>query len=82
MLSNASRPQGQDLRLEFARFDKNHNGTLDPREFRHAVRRHCPLSEKEVKVLFRVFDPNGDGGVDIEEFVASVERGTPVWDPL
>ena len=46
------------------------------------MRRHCPLSEKEVKVLFRVFDPNGDGGVDIEEFVASVERGTPVWDPL
>ena len=48
-----------DLRQEFARFDLNHDGSLDRGEFGEAVRRRCPLGDDEVQVLFRVFDANG-----------------------
>lgn len=63
----------KDARQAFRLMDKDGGGTLDEKEFEHAMRRlGIGLSEAQLSRAFKAIDTDGEGGVDYDEFVARV----------
>ena len=75
-----TRPRGQLQELLLERFDRNHDGRLEPKERRRAIRalrklaRRMAIQERRAELrgvrrreLVRRFDTNGDGVVGPEE---------------
>jgi Ca2+-binding EF-hand superfamily protein len=86
----AERPRGQLHQLLLERFDRNHDGRLDPQERRHAIRalrrlaRRMELQdgraergarrEARMRELVRRYDRNGDGVVSPDEMPPGLAR--------
>lgn len=86
----ADRPRGQLHQLLLERFDRNHDGRLDPEERRHAIRalrrlaRRMELQERRaergarrearMRELVRRYDRNGDGVVSPDEMPPGLAR--------
>jgi len=82
-----ARPRGQLQELLLERFDRNHDGRLEPQERRHAIRvlrrltRRMAMQERRAegrdlrrRALVRRFDRNGDGVVGPEEMPPGLAR--------
>lgn len=77
-------PQGQPLkRMLMERFDRNHDGRLEPRERRQAIRalrrleRRLARQDRQQARLHRIirkYDLNGDGNVDRGEMPPAMAR--------
>jgi len=53
--------------------DRNRNGSLDPVEFKYAMRDYgVPLSEAEVSAIVKNFDTNKDGKLSFDEFLRAI----------
>jgi len=53
--------------------DRNRNGSLDPVEFKYAMRDYgVPLSELEVTAIIKHFDTNKDGKLSFDEFLRAI----------
>ena len=52
----------------FAQYDTNKNGKIDPREFKTALRMQDSAS---LQKLFKRWDKNGDGMINCREFMTS-----------
>jgi hypothetical protein len=86
----AERPRGQLRQLLLERFDRDHDGRLDPEERRHAVRalrrlaRRMEMQERSgergvrrearMRELVRRYDRNGDGVVNPDEMPPGLAR--------
>ena len=86
----ADRPRGQLHQLLLERFDRNHDGRLDPQERRHAIRalrrlaRRLAMQERRadggarrearMRELVQRFDRNGDGVVSPDEMPPGMAR--------
>jgi Ca2+-binding EF-hand superfamily protein len=81
------RPRDQLQQLLLERFDRNHDGQLEPQERRRAIRalrrlaRRLALQDRRAdgqdlrqRALVRRFDANGDGVVSPEELPPGVAR--------
>ena len=84
---DAPRPHGQLRQLVLERFDANHDGRLEPRERRHAVRALRHLARKlamqdrrtgerarRARGMARRHDRNGDGVVGPDEMPPGAAR--------
>ena len=82
-----ARPRGQLQEVLLERFDRNHDGRLEPQERRHAIRvlrkltRRMAMQERRAerrdlrrRALVRRFDRNGDGVVGPEEMPPGLAR--------
>ncbi len=82
-----ARPRGQLQELLLERFDRNHDGRLEPKERRRAIRalrklaRRLAIQERRAeqrgvrqRELVRRFDTNGDGVVGPEEMPPGLAR--------
>jgi Ca2+-binding EF-hand superfamily protein len=83
-------PRGELRRALLERFDRNHDGRLDPEERRHAIRalrrlaRRMEMQERRgergagrearMRELVRRYDRNGDGVVSPDEMPPGVAR--------
>lgn len=64
------------LRVFFKHCDKNGNGSIDPKEFKYAMREFgLELSEIEVSAVVKYFDANKDGQISFDELLKML-RGT------
>lgn len=58
------------LRVFFQHVDKNGNGSIDPAEFKYAMRDFgLELSEIEVTAIVKHFDKNNDGHIQFNELL-------------
>ena len=55
----------KDFRKAFHWMDENNDGTLDVREFSHALKRTCKLNTDDLRCLQQVFDTDGNGQVGL-----------------
>jgi hypothetical protein len=82
-----ARPRGQLHQLLLERFDRNHDGLLQPQERRHAIRALRKLARRmamqdrreaqrsgRARGLARRYDANGDGVVGPEEMPPGLAR--------
>ena len=61
------------LRILFRGMDRNRNGSLDPVEFKYAMRDYgIKLSEIEVTQIVKYFDTNKDGKISFDEFLRAI----------
>lgn len=61
------------LRILFKAMDRNKNGSVDPAEFKYAMRDFgLELSEIEVTQIVKYFDSNGDGKISFNEFLTAM----------
>lgn len=61
------------LRIMFKTLDRNGNGSLDPVEFKYAMRDYgLSLSELEITQIVKYFDTNNDGKISFEEFLRAI----------
>jgi len=57
----------------FKAMDRNGNGSLDPVEFKYAMRDYgMNLSELEVTQIVKYFDTNKDGKISFDEFLRAI----------
>jgi len=57
----------------FRAMDRNGNGSLDPVEFKYAMRDYgIKLSEIEVSQIVKHFDTNKDGKLSFDEFLRAI----------
>ena len=57
----------------FRAMDRNRNGSLDPVEFKYAMRDYgIKLSEIEVSQIVKHFDTNNDGKLSFDEFLRAI----------
>ncbi|HEX3480393.1 MAG TPA: EF-hand domain-containing protein [Kofleriaceae bacterium] len=84
------RPRGELRQVLLERFDRNHDGRLDPQERRHAIRalrrlaRRMEIQERRgeqgarrearMRELVRRYDRNGDGVVSPDEMPPGLAR--------
>ena len=58
----------------FRAMDRNGNKTLDPIEFKYAMRDYgLPISDQEVTQIVKYFDTNRDGKISFDEFCEMVK---------
>lgn len=76
-LCNEKSGQGlRGLRVFFNTLDRNGNGSIDPKEFKYAMRDFgLELSEIEVTQMIKNYDSNHDGSIQFEELLTAL-RGT------
>lgn len=61
------------LRIMFRAMDRNRNGSLDPVEFKYAMRDYgVELSEIEITQIVKNFDTNKDGKLSFDEFIRAM----------
>lgn len=61
------------LRIMFRAMDRNGNGSLDPVEFKYAMRDYgADLSELEITQIVKNFDTNKDGKLSFDEFIRAI----------
>jgi len=61
------------LRILFKGMDRNRNGSVDPVEFKYAMRDYgLKLSEFEITQIVKYFDTNKDGKISFDEFLRAV----------
>ena len=61
------------LRIMFRAMDRNRNNSLDPIEFKYAMRDYgIAISDQEVTGIVKHFDTNGDGKISFDEFLRAV----------
>lgn len=61
------------LRIMFRAMDRNGNGSLDPVEFKYAMRDYgVDLSELEITQIVKNFDTNKDGKLSFDEFMRAI----------
>lgn len=61
------------LRIMFRAMDRNRNGSLDPVEFKYAMRDYgVDLSEIEITQIVKNFDTNKDGKLSFDEFIRAM----------
>ena len=61
------------LRIMFRAMDRNGNKTLDPIEFKYAMRDYgLPISDQEVTQIVKYFDTNRDGKISFDEFLRAI----------
>ena len=57
----------------FRAMDRNGNGSLDPVEFKYAMRDYgADLSELEITQIVKNFDTNKDGKLSFDEFMRAI----------
>lgn len=57
----------------FKAMDRNRNGTLDPVEFKYAMRDYgAEITEKECAAIVKYFDTNHDGKISFDEFLRAI----------
>ena len=71
---------GQDYTWLFKHLDKDHNGSLDPREFESCVRKVLKISPAEVTgsqlyKLFAFLDLDGNGTIELSELLHFAHAG-------
>jgi Ca2+-binding EF-hand superfamily protein len=67
---NSSVTDIQDLRRIFHQFDADNTGTIDFKEFRHALQK-CNYRDEDIKKIFDGIDVNQTGVIDYTEFIAA-----------
>ncbi len=85
--ADSARPRGELRQLLLERFDRNHDGRLEPQERRHAIRALRKLAIKlamqgdrdhergaRARGMMRRFDVNGDGRIGPEEMPPGAAR--------
>ena len=61
------------LRILFRAMDRNRNNSLEPMEFKYAMRDFgVDLSEVEVSQILKYFDTNKDGKLSFDEFLRAI----------
>lgn len=61
------------LRIMFRAMDRNGSGSLDPVEFKYAMRDYgADLSEGEITQIVKNFDTNMDGKLSFDEFMRAI----------
>ena len=61
------------LRIMFRAMDRNGGGSVDPVEFKYAMRDYgCDLSEIEITQIMKHFDTNKDGKLSFDEFMRAI----------
>ena len=61
------------LRIMFKAMDRNRNGSLDPVEFKYAMRDYgVDITEKECAAIVKYFDTNNDGKISFDEFLRAI----------
>lgn len=61
------------LRVMFRAIDRNRNKSVDPIEFKYAMRDYgLPISDLEVTQIVKYFDSNKDGKISFDEFLRAI----------
>jgi len=61
------------LKIMFRAIDRDKNNTVDPTEFKYAMRDYgIPISDDEVSAIVKYFDTNKDGKISFDEFLRAV----------
>jgi Ca2+-binding EF-hand superfamily protein len=61
------------LKLMFKAIDRDRNNSVDPTEFKYAMRDYgIPISDDEVSAVVKYFDTNMDGKISFDEFLRAV----------
>lgn len=61
------------LKVMFRAIDRNRNKSVDPAEFKYAMRDYgIPISEDEVAAIVKHFDTNRDGKISFDEFLRAI----------
>lgn len=61
------------LQLMFKAIDRDRNKSVDPTEFKYAMRDYgIPITDEEVSAVVKYFDTNKDGKISFDEFLRAV----------
>lgn len=61
------------LKLMFKAIDRDRNNSIDPTEFKYAMRDYgIPITDDEVSAIVKYFDTNKDGKISFDEFLRAI----------
>ena len=70
-MEGQQKPDLEELRCPFDRFDTDNNGRIDFQEFSDLLEVTGPLpTEEEKQIAFTVIDTDGNGTVSLDEFIS------------